>query len=504
MSTEPTTAPAAQRPAARPTPASPSAPAPSAPALFCVGISHHTAPLELREHLALPPGKLDALHARLATIPGLREIVILNTCNRVEFYGVAGTPACNPTGCNPPAVAAMPAAAEPSPPVAAASPAAPTTAAPPATLAPTAPTAAGNGELKSSDAPVALATAPPTPPATDATPATDAPVAATVAAVPAATTTAAPLADAIGRLEAEFCALQHIPAESFRAIRRRAHGPDALRHLLDVSAGLDSQMLGETEILGQVKDAYAAAQRRRTAGPVLNRVFQKTFQHAKYIRTHTAITEGVISTANIAVELALKIFGRLDRVRVLLLGAGEIAEKNARAFQSRGAVALTVASRTFERALALARRFHGAALPLENVPLRLADYDIVVCSTAAPGAVITRETAASAMRARRTRPLFFIDLALPRDVAPSVADLENVFIYNLDDLARIAGENRAARAAEVAKAKDLARQKSARLWNQISRAPASAPALAAPAPAPGVVAVDSMKPVSQPRAKAPQ
>ncbi|WP_068769900.1 glutamyl-tRNA reductase [Termitidicoccus mucosus] len=414
MSTEPTATPGAPRPDARPPSASP-----SAPALFYVGASHHTAPLELRERLALTADKLDAIHARLAALPGLREIAILNTCNRVEFYGVAGTPDCNPMGCNPAAAAAV--------------------------------------------------SAPPADPV-----------------------------DAIGRLEAEFCALQHIPAESFRAIRRRAHGPDALRHLLDVSAGLDSQMLGETEILGQVKEAYAAAQSRRTAGPVLNRVFQKTFQHAKYIRTHTAVTEGVISTANVAVDLALKIFGRLDRARILLLGAGEIAEKNARAFQSRGAAALTVASRTFERALELARLFHGAALPLENVPRHLADYDIVVCSTAAPGAVITREAAAGAMRARRARPLFFIDLALPRDVDPSVADLENVFIYNLDDLARIADENRAARAAEVAKAKELARQKSAQLWDQIARVVSARK----PAPASGdAAAADSMRkppPVSAP------
>jgi glutamyl-tRNA reductase len=402
MSTEPTAPPDAPRSDAPP----PSA-APSAPALFYVGASHHTVPLELRERLSLTAGKLDLLHARLAVLPGLREIAILNTCNRVEFYGVAGTPDCNPIGCSPPGTAPL-----------------------------------GTPGFHSADGGNAAAPAAP--------------------------------ADAIGRLEAEFCALQHIPAESFRAIRRRARGPDALRHLLDVSAGLDSQMLGETEILGQVKEAYAAAQSRRTAGPVLNRVFQKTFQHAKYIRTHTAVTEGAISTANIAVDLALKIFGRLDRARILLLGAGEIAEKNARAFQSRGAAALTVASRTFERALALARLFRGAALPLENVPRHLAGYDIVVCSTAAPAAVITREAAAAAMRARRARPLFFIDLAFPRDVDPSVADLENVFIYNLDDLARIAGENRAARAAEVAKARDLARLKSARLWDQIARAAVSA------------------------------
>ncbi len=401
MSIEPTALPGASRPD---TPS----PVPAA-GFFCVGASHHTAPLALRERLALTAGKLDALHARLAALPGLREIAILNTCNRVEFYGVAD---------------------------------------------------------------------------------------------PQSAIRDPHFTDVVARLESEFCALQQVPPESFRNIRRRVHGLDALRHLLDVSAGLDSQMLGETEILGQVKEAYAAAQTRRTAGPVLNRVFQKTFQHAKYIRTHTAVTEGVISTANVAVDLAQKIFGRLDRTRILFLGAGEIAGKTARAFQSRGAAALTVASRTFERALELARLFNGAALPFENVPRHLADYDIVVCSTAAPGAVITREAAAGAMRARRARPLFFIDLALPRDVDPSVADLENVFIYNLDDLARIADENLAARASEVAKARELARQKAAQLWDRISCSDrAAAPDARTTAPAPPPLSAPSSI-TARPRSKA--
>ncbi|MDR2674545.1 MAG: glutamyl-tRNA reductase [Opitutaceae bacterium] len=439
----------------------PSSAPPSAPVFFYVGASHHTAPLALRERLALTAGKLDAIHARLAALPGLREIAILNTCNRVEFYGVAATPDCgpdcDPVDCNPAA-----AAPGPGPAVSAAGPAVPAIApAAGAHIAAATPAAAGAVPPADTAASITPAAGP------DASAASAAP--ATLAAAPTAPAAAGPAAAAIGRIEAEFCALQHIPAESFRAIRRCAHGPDALRHLLEVSAGLDSQMLGETEILGQVKDAYAAAQTRRTAGPVLNRVFQKTFQHAKYIRTRTAVTEGVISTANVAVDLALKIFGRLDRARILLLGAGEIAEKTARAFHSRGAAALTVASRTFGRALALARLFNGAVLPLENVPRHLAGCDIVVCSTAAPGVVITREAVAAAMRARRARPLFFIDLALPRDVEPAVADLENVFLYDLDDLARIAAENRAARAAEVAKAKGLARQKSAQLWEQIAR-----------------------------------
>ena len=340
----------------------------AAAGLFFLGANHNTTPLELREKLALAGEKLPAIQTRLAAIDGLREIVILNTCNRVEFYGLAETPA------------------------------------------------------------------------------------------------------AIARVEDEFCALQKIPPETFRAIRQRATGLAAIEHLHEVASGLDSQMLGETEILGQVKAAYAAAQARRATGPVLNRLFQKTFQHAKYIRSHTAITEGQISVANVAVDLAQKIFGNLGATRILLLGAGDIGEKTAKAFQSRGASTLTVASRTLERAMTLATALNATALPFEHLAAHLADYDIAVCSTAAPHAVITRAAAAAAMKKRRARPLFFIDLALPRDVDPTVADLENVFIYNLDDLARIAEKNRAARQSEVTRARALLREKSARLWQTLSSA----------------------------------
>jgi glutamyl-tRNA reductase len=341
------------------------APQSSSAALFLLGASHHTAPLALREKLALTPDKLAVFQAKLRALEGLREFTVLNTCNRVEFYGVAHHP------------------------------------------------------------------------------------------------------DTIARLQAEFCTFQDFPADEFARIRQHALGPDALRHLIEVSAGLQSQMLGETEILGQIKDAYADAQTRQTVGPVLNRVFQKTFQHAKYIRSHTAITEGQISIANVAVDLAQKIFGQLGDTRILLLGAGDISEKTAKAFQSRGAASLAVASRTMERAMELARTFDGAALPFETAPHHFADFDIVVCSTAAPHAVVTRADVIAAMKKRRAQPLFFIDLAMPRDVEPAVASVENVFVYNLDDLAKIADENLAAREAEVIKARAIVREKADALWKQI-------------------------------------
>lgn len=269
------------------------------------------------------------------------------------------------------------------------------------------------------------------------------------------------------RIAAAFCAQQQFPPAELSHIALDLRGRDAVQHLVEVAAGLDSQMLGETEIFGQVKDAYAAAQSAGSTGPVLNRVFQKGFQAAKHVRTHTAITEGQVSVANVAVDLALNIFGRLASARTLLLGAGEIGEKTAKAFQSRGAAALTVASRRFERAMELATALGASAMPFEQREARLAEFDIVVCATSAPDIVVSFATAKSAMHKRPARPLFFIDLALPRDVDPAVAEIDNVFLYNLDDLAKIAEENRAAREAEIAKCRAIAGEKAEALWRQV-------------------------------------
>ena len=273
--------------------------------------------------------------------------------------------------------------------------------------------------------------------------------------------------ETIAHLEAAFCAHQNFAVEEFAAFRLSLAGRAAVQHLFEVASGIDSQMLGETEIFGQEKDAYAAAQKRQTTGPVLNRVFQKTFQAAKHVRTHTALTVGQVSVANVAVELALTIFGHLAETHILLLGAGDIGEKTAKAFQGRGAATLTVSNRHFERAMALATQLGASALPFEQREARLAEFDIVVGSTAAPEAVISAAAVATAIRKRPARPLFFIDLALPRDIEASVAEIQNVFLYNLDDLAKIADGNHAARAAEVDRARALLTERADALWRQV-------------------------------------
>lgn len=275
-------------------------------------------------------------------------------------------------------------------------------------------------------------------------------------------------AEAAERVSQAFCARQNFQLAEFEKIRLDLRGREAVQHLLEVSAGLDSQMLGETEIFGQVKEAYAAAQAGGNTGPVLNRVFQKGFQAAKHVRTHTAITEGQVSVANVAVELALNIFGGLADARILLLGAGDIGEKTAKAFQSRGAGALTVASRRFERAMELASALGASAMPFEQREPRLGEFDVVVCATSAPDLVVSLAATKAAMKRRPAQPLFLIDQALPRDVDPAVAGLPNVFLYNLDDLAKIAEDNRAARAAEISKCRAIVAEKAEALWRQVA------------------------------------
>jgi glutamyl-tRNA reductase len=216
-----------------------------------------------------------------------------------------------------------------------------------------------------------------------------------------------------------------------------------------------------------VKEAYATAQASGTTGAVLNRVFQKAFQAAKHVRTHTGISSGTVSVANVAVDLAANIFGSLANAKVLILGTGEIGEGTARAFKSRGAADLAVAGRRPEKAAEVASGLGAGTVHFDERDSRIADFDIVVCSTAAPEAVLTASAIAKAMKKRPARPLLVIDLALPRDVESSAADLQNVFLYNLDDLAKIAEVNRTAREEEIGRCKDMLAHRADSLWTHV-------------------------------------
>jgi glutamyl-tRNA reductase len=257
------------------------------------------------------------------------------------------------------------------------------------------------------------------------------------------------------------------PAELDSAVTLRQNHA-AIGHLFAVASGLDSQIVGETEILGQVKQAYDAALAQHWTGPVLNRVFQKTFQAAKHIRTNTGIGAGQISIATVAVDLAGRIFGELAQIKILVVGAGDIGLKTVQAFQSRGATAITVASRTLAKAEEAAAHAGGWALSLADLPAAIAEADIIASSTSSADFILTRELIAAGIKRRPARPLFLIDLALPRDVDPATAELANVFLYNLDDLAEIAAENLAQREAEVAKCQAILADRTAALWPQVA------------------------------------
>jgi glutamyl-tRNA reductase len=238
------------------------------------------------------------------------------------------------------------------------------------------------------------------------------------------------------------------------ALYRRA-GDAAIRHLFRVVSGLESMVLGETEILGQVKRAYSIAAESGATSRHLNKLFQRAFNVAKEVRTQTKITRGPVSVGSVAVDLAEKIFGRLNACRVMILGAGETSELTARALLSRGAHSIFVSNRSIERAQILAEETRGEAINFDQWHERFDDVDILVSSTAAPHFVVTREKLVNAMRRRGSRPLFVIDLAVPRDVDPAVNNLDSVYLYDIDALQGIAAHSMDIRRRELSECERL-------------------------------------------------
>jgi glutamyl-tRNA reductase len=253
----------------------------------------------------------------------------------------------------------------------------------------------------------------------------------------------------------EFLHSHHQLADRVDAHLYELHDDSCIQHLLEVACGIDSMVLGETEIFGQVKEAYSVAQEAGTTGVVLNRVFQKVFSAAKQIRSTTAIARGSTSVGTVAVDLAGKIFGKLSKCTVMVIGTGDMSAATARALQSRGTGAILVCSRTHERAEALAAQLRGRAISYDEWPGEFPGVDIVISSTAAPHPIVTREKLVPLMKLRRQRPLFLIDIAVPRDIERSCEELENVYLYDIDDLQQIARENLAAREREVAACRAL-------------------------------------------------
>jgi len=244
----------------------------------------------------------------------------------------------------------------------------------------------------------------------------------------------------------------------------RRDGAAAIRHLFRVVSGLESMVLGETEILGQVKKAYSVAAESGATSRHLNKLFQRAFNVAKEVRTKTGITRGSVSVGSVAVDLAEKIFGRLTTCRTMILGAGETSELTAKALMSRGAHGIFVSNRSFERAQMLAEETHGEAIGFEQWHERFDDIDILISSTSAPHMIVTPEKLGQAMRQRGNRPVFVIDLAVPRDVDPAVNNLDGVYLYDIDALQSIAAESMAIRRQELSECERLIERHVGEFW----------------------------------------
>ncbi len=322
--------------------------------LLLLGLSHRTAPVELREVVDFARRGVEAALDALSGLSAVAESVVLSTCNRAELYAAA--------------------------------------------------------------------------PETDRA------------------------ADALARFLAEF---HGVAGERLAPHLYRRVDLEAATHLFRVAAGLDSLVVGEPQILGQVKAAYAAAHARGRTGPLLNRLFHASFVVGKRVRTETALGEGAVSVSYAAVSLARKIFGDLAGLNVLILGAGEMAKLTGRHLEAQRVQTIRVASRTYQSAQALAAQLGGTAVEWQELDRALEPADIVVTATGASEPVLTRARIAAAMRARRNRPLFVIDIAVPRDVEASAGELEQVFLYNIDDLEAIVHESLERRAGELARAEQI-------------------------------------------------
>lgn len=324
------------------------------PELFVSGLSHKTAPIALREQLAVEEDKLREILVDVHGAGVLSEVVILSTCNRVEVYGVADVP----------------------------------------------------GEAR---------------------------------------------ALAFRRLG------QHrgLDLSQVEPLLYTKSGAEAVLHCFRVAASLDSMLLGEPQILGQVKDAFALAQNCQAVGPLLHHLWTQAFAVAKKVRTETELARHAVSVSYAAVELARKIFGTLEGKAVLLIGAGKMGELAAKQLVDQGAFPIYVTNRTWARAQEMARALSGTAVPFDAWAETLATVDIVITSTGATEPIVRRADVERCLQGRRSRPLFFIDIGVPRDVEPGVNELEAVFCYDIDDLRQVVESNLRERLREAQKAEAL-------------------------------------------------
>ncbi len=255
-------------------------------------------------------------------------------------------------------------------------------------------------------------------------------------------------------------------------------GAEGVQHVFRVASSLDSMVLGEPQVLGQVKEGYRRASKANSTGPVLNRLMHRAFFTAKRVRSETGIGTAAVSVAYVAVELARKILGQLTNKTVLLIGAGEMAELAARQLTTQVDRPIVVVNRTYETACGLARELCGNAVPLERIEESLVAADVVITSTSSCEPLIRKESFKTLMHRRRFRPIFLIDIAIPRDIEPEVNDIDGVYLYNIDDLKAVADENLGERRQEALKAEKIVAEEVAKFM-QWTKALEAAPTIVA-------------------------
>jgi glutamyl-tRNA reductase len=252
-----------------------------------------------------------------------------------------------------------------------------------------------------------------------------------------------------------LCGYHHIPEESVSQHVYSFNNVEAIRHIFRVTSSLDSMMVGEPQILGQVKEAFRIASDAGTIGMNLSALMNRAFAVAKKVRSETGISQSAVSISFAAVELARKIFGDLSGKTVMIIGASKMGELAARHLKRNGVSSVLVTNRTFDRAVELAKIFEGAALPFEHFVDHIDHADIVISSTGAPHFIVTRPMAEQIVHRRKNKPIFFIDIAVPRDVDPQVNDIDNVFLYDIDDLQQVVDANMKGRLREASRAEEI-------------------------------------------------
>lgn len=324
--------------------------------IIVVGLSHKTAPVEIREKLSVPKGLLNDYLKRLISLPVVQEGTIISTCNRVEIISVVNQ-------------------------------------------------RAGEHGL------------------------------------------------------IDFLAnVAQLPVAELDRYLYKLRNEEAVKHLFRVACSLDSMIIGEPQILGQVKEAYRLAVENKGAKLILNKLFHRAFFIAKRVRTETKIANQAVSVSYAAVELAKKIMSDLKDKKALLIGAGEMSELAAKNLLSQGIKEILVTNRTYVRAEELAAELRGRPIPFNEFPAQLKEVDIIISSTGASHYIVHKDQVQSVMRARRHRPMFFIDIAVPRDVDPQVNEIDNIYVYDIDDLQNVVEENKEERKKEIAKAEMIIQQ----------------------------------------------